>query len=128
MTAPPEKLADRPATPADESEAADTADAADTAPGREGESRSDELVSELLRRVRLSGERIVAHAPPRTFSIGFAGTGSLHFIEEGRLTLQIDAGPQVEHVGRGDVILLPRGDAHHLGDAGGHAAGEQAQA
>lgn len=93
MTAPPGNLANRPATPAD-------------------------LLSELLRSVRLSGERIVAYAPPRTFSISFADIGSLHIIEEGELVLRIDGDARVERVSRGDVILLPRGDPHHISDAG----------
>jgi AraC-like DNA-binding protein len=95
MTAPPEHLADRPAPP--------------------------DLLSELLRSVRLNGERIVAYAPSRTFSIGFAGIGSLHIVEAGELVLRIDGDAHVERASRGDVILLPRGDAHHIGDAGKHA-------
>lgn len=68
--------------------------------------------------MRLSGERIIAYAPPRFFSIGFADIGSLHMIEEGELALRIDGDPRVERVGRGDVVLFPRGDPHHIGDAG----------
>jgi len=93
MTASPGYFADRPAAPQD-------------------------LLSELLRTVRLGGERIDAYAPPRTFSIGFADIGSLHIIEAGELALRIDAQPHVEYVRSGDVVLLPRGDAHHLSDAG----------
>jgi AraC-like DNA-binding protein len=96
MTDPPGYLADRPATPAD-------------------------LLSGLLRSVRLSGERIVAYAPPSAFSIGFADTGCLHIIEEGELVLRIDPNPRVEHLSRGDVVLLPRGDPHYISDAGGRA-------
>ena len=92
MTASPGHFADRPAAPQD-------------------------LLSELLRSVRLSGERIDAYAPLRTFSIGFADIGSLHIIDEGELALRIDADPQVRYVGSGDVVLLPRGDAHQLSDA-----------
>ena len=92
MTASPGHFADRPAAPQD-------------------------LLSELLRSVRLSGERIDAYAPSRTFSIGFADIGSLHIIDEGELALRIDADPQVRYVGSGDVVLLPRGDAHQLSDA-----------
>ena len=75
------------------------------------------MLSELLRSVRLSGERIVAYAPPRTFSISFADIGTLHLIEEGELVLRIDGDPHAERVSRGDVILLPRGDPHHISDA-----------
>ena len=96
MTASPGHFADRPAAPQD-------------------------LLSELLRSVRLSGERIDAYAPQRTFSIGFADIGSLHIVEAGELALRIDADPQVTYVGSGDVLLLPRGDAHHLIDAGKRA-------
>jgi AraC-like DNA-binding protein len=75
------------------------------------------LLSELLRSVRLSGERTVAYAPPGSFLIGFADTGALHIIEQGELVLRIDGAPHVERVSRGDVILLPRGDPHHISDA-----------
>src|SRR5580693_6841788 len=101
MTDSPGYLADRPALE-------------EAALGLDAESQSHDLLSELLRSVRLSGERIVAYAPPRTFSTGFAGVGSLHIIEAGELVLRIDANRHVEHVSRGDVVLLPRGDPHHL--------------
>ena len=100
MTASPEQFADRPQTPAEQ---------------------PHDLLSELLRSVRLGGERIDAYAPPRIFSIGFADIGSLHIIEEGRLNLSIDADPQVYCVSAGDVVLLPRGDAHHVSDTGTRA-------
>lgn len=101
MTRPPGNLADRPALLA----------------GFDADSRSDDLLSELLRTVRLSGERVAEYVPPQEFSIGFAGVGSLHIIEEGELELRVDGHPQVEHVRRGDVVLLPRGDSHHVGHA-----------
>ncbi|WP_353962350.1 MULTISPECIES: AraC family transcriptional regulator [unclassified Streptomyces] len=80
-----------------------------------------DLLSELLRSARLSGERIVAYAPPRNFSIGFADIGSLHIIEAGELVLRVDGDPHVQHLSRGDVVLLPRGDTHHISDAGKRA-------
>ena len=92
MTAPPEDLADRPAMPND-------------------------LLSELLRSVRLSGERIVAYAPPRTFAVSLADLGTLHIIEAGELLLRLDGSPHRERVRSGDVILLPRGDPHLISDA-----------
>jgi AraC-like DNA-binding protein len=125
MTAPPGHLADRPATPDDllrsPQEFADPPALEHAEDGLDPDSQSYDLLSELLRSVRLSGERIVAYAPPRTFSIGFAGIGSLHIIEEGELVLRIDGDPHVEHVSRGDVVLLPRSDPHHISDAGKRA-------
>jgi AraC-like DNA-binding protein len=126
MTAPPEHLADRPATPADllrpPQEFADAPATEDATLGLDAYGQPHDLLSELLRSVRLSGERIVAYAPPRTFSIGFAGIGTLHIIEEGEPVLRIDGGARVDRVSRGDVILLPRGDPHHISDAGGNHA------
>ena len=125
MTAPPEYLADRPATPADllrpPREFADPPALEDAALGLDAYGQPYDLLSELLRSVRLSGERIVAYAPLRTFSVGFADVGSLHIIEEGELVLRIDGNPHVEHVSCGDVVLLPRGDPHHISDTGKRA-------
>ena len=79
MTAPPEHLADRPATPADllrpPREFADPPALEGTALGLDANGRPHDLLSQLLRSVRLSGERIVAYAPVRTFSIGFTDIG-----------------------------------------------------
>jgi AraC-like DNA-binding protein len=125
MTAPPGNLADRPAEAADlpqpPREFADPPALEDAALGLDADSQPHDLLSELLRSVRLNGERIVAYAPPGTFSVSFADIGSLHIIEEGELALRIDGDPHVERVSRGDVILLPRGDPHHISDAGKHA-------
>jgi AraC-like DNA-binding protein len=121
MTAPPEHLADRPATAADlprPSEAFAAAPALeDGALGLDAYGQPHDLLSELLRSVRLRGERIVAYAPLPTFSIGFADTGTLHIVEQGELVLRIDGDEHVERVSRGDVILLPRGDPHHVSNA-----------
>ncbi|HTU85750.1 MAG TPA: AraC family transcriptional regulator [Solirubrobacteraceae bacterium] len=81
-----------------------------------------DLLSELLRSVRLCGERIVAYAPPRGFSTGFTDIGTLHLIEAGELVLRVDGNSHVERVTRGDAILLPRGDPHEISDAGDGAA------
>src|SRR5580700_1078250 len=122
MTDSPGNLADRPAMPADAPRlpqgSADPPAPEDAALGLDADSQSHDLLSELLRRVRLSGERIVAYAPPRAFSVGFADVGSLHIIDAGELVLRIDADSRAEHLRRGDVVLLPRGDPHHISDAG----------
>ena len=79
------------ATPADllrpPREFADPPALEDAALGLDAYGQPHDLLSELLRSVRLSGERIVAYAPLRTFSISFADIGTLHVIEQGELVL-----------------------------------------
>jgi AraC-like DNA-binding protein len=127
MPAPPENLADRPALSADllgpPREFADRP-ALDEAPlGPDANRQPPDLLSELLQSVRLSGERLVAYGPLRTFSVRFAGIGTLHIVEEGEVVLRIDGVPNVERASHGDVILLPRGDRHQIGDTGERAHG-----
>ena len=107
MTVSPENLADRPAP-------AEAASGPEAEPEAEGPSH--DLLSELLRSVRLSGERIIAYAPPPAFSTGFTGVGCLHIVEEGELDVRIDADPRPLRASRGDAVLIPRGDPHHLAD------------
>jgi Cupin len=125
MPAPPENLADRPAPPAGlprpPREFADHPAPQDAAADPGGNSRPRDLLPELPRSVRLRGERVVAHGPLRTFSAGFAGIGALHIVDEGEVVLRIDGVPHVERASHGDVILLPRGDPHHISDAGEQA-------
>ena len=125
MPAPPENLADRPVPPSSLLRSprvfADHPALEDATLGLDVHGRPHDLLSELLRSVRLSGERIVAYAPLRTFSIGFADLSTLHIIEEGELVLRIYGDPHVEHVSCGEVVLLPRGDTHHISDAGDRA-------
>jgi AraC-like DNA-binding protein len=122
MTVPPGNLADRPAAPAElirtPGEFADPPATQDAALGLGLAGEPHDLLSELLRSVRLGGERIVAYAPRPAFSVGFADIGALHIIEEGELALRLDGDPRVVPVRPGDVALLPRGDRHQLSDAG----------
>ncbi|WP_253883566.1 AraC family transcriptional regulator [Actinomadura rupiterrae] len=104
MTAPPENLADRPGV-----------QGLTEPPTLEGLDQPHDLLSELLRSVRLSGERIVAHAASPGSSLGFADVGCLHIVEEGGIVLRIDGDTQVRHLSRGDFVLLPRGDRHWVG-------------
>jgi AraC-like DNA-binding protein len=73
-----------------------------------------DLLSELLASVHLRGERIAEYTPHGAFSIMFAGSGTLHIIESGELEIGLDGDERSERLRRGDVILLPRGDAHHM--------------
>jgi AraC-like DNA-binding protein len=125
MPAPPENLADRPTPSAGlllpPGEVADHLALADAALGPDANPQPRDLLSELLRSVRLTGERILAYGPLRTFSVGLAGIGTLHIVDEGEVVLRVDGVPHAERASRGDVILLPRGDPHHISDAGEQA-------
>ncbi len=136
MMDPPESLADRPirnpgatlGIASSSALACDTElrvlDIATVNPARDGfglvsgDGQRD-LLSDLLANVRLNGDRIIAYAPSAGFSIGFDGTGALHIIEDGELELMLPLDEHVERLRRGDVVLLPRGDRHHVRDAGG---------
>src|SRR4051794_9495247 len=102
MTDPPEKVAHRPLFA-----------------GSELRSQPYDLLSELLRIVRLTGESIAAYAPVRAATVSFPPSGAVHLVDEGGLTLRVDGQPHAEHLGRGDIVLLPRGDPHRMSDAGG---------
>ncbi|MCD9880185.1 AraC family transcriptional regulator [Streptomyces guryensis] len=125
MIVPPVDFADRPASQVDllrpQHGVADPPGLEDAALGLDVNGQPYDLLSELLRTVRLSGERIAAYGPLRTFSVGFSGTGTLHIVDEGEVLLRIDGAPHVERASHGDVILLPRGDPHRISDAGERA-------
>lgn len=125
MIVPPGDFADRPASPVDvlrpSHEFADPPAFEDAALGPDANGQPDDLLSELLRSVRLSGERIAAYGPLRTFSVGLSGMGTLHIVDEGEVMLRIDGTSHVERASHGDVILFPRGDPHHISDASEHA-------
>jgi AraC-like DNA-binding protein len=122
MTAPPAEFANRPSLSGELRESpqgfAKPPTRAVPAPALDVDQPHD-LLSELLRTVRLSGERIVegAAAPPN-FSMGFTGVGNLLFIDAGELALRIDGDPHIHLLRRGEIVLLPRGDAHEISDAG----------
>ncbi|NUR31908.1 MAG: AraC family transcriptional regulator [Catenulispora sp.] len=111
MTAPPRDFADRPAAPAPE----------DGGLPPDADGPPHDLLSELLRSVRLSGDRILSYLPQNPFSVSFADQGCLHVIEAGGVTLRIDGDPQVRHLARGDFVLLPRGDRHSISSVEGSA-------
>ena len=118
MTVPPADLADRPAPRVELLEAppefADRPEVVDAPPVQ-----PYDLLSELLRSVRLTGERMAAYGPGAAGPVVFCGTAALHVVDDGELLLSIDDGGTAERARGGDVILLPRGDRHALSDAAG---------
>jgi AraC-like DNA-binding protein len=108
MSDPPGYFADRPSI-------------ADAASDRIEFERDLDLLSQLLDGVHLRGERIVEYAPQAPFTVEFTTTGTLHIIEQGELHLTFDGDRNVARVGRGDVVLLPRGDRHGIGSVQGPA-------
>lgn len=108
MTDSPRSVPERPATD-------------DARSGRIASERDLDLLSELLGTVHLHGERIAKYAPRAPFSIDFATTGTLHIIEQGEVQLSLDGDRNVTRIGRGDVVLLPRGDRHEISGVRGPA-------
>jgi AraC-like DNA-binding protein len=102
MTDPPESFADRPG-----SGGLSVPDA--------GGSHGPDLLSGLLRNVRLRGEEIFCCAPVAPFAISFDHPGgTIHMVNEGKFELQLEGTTHVYRYERGDVILLPAGGTHEV--------------
>ena len=77
---------------------------------------SPDLISELLRGMRLSGvkyRRIEASAP---FGVAFhqaAGKAQFHFVSHGTALLRMESGATFPLNG-GDALFIPKGNAHAL--------------
>ena len=78
--------------------------------------QSPDLISELLRGMRLSGvkyRRIEASAP---FGVAFhqaAGRAQFHFVSHGSALLRMESGATFELSG-GDALFIPGGNSHAL--------------
>jgi AraC-like DNA-binding protein len=78
-----------------------------------GAAHESDLLSGLLRSVRLRGEEIFCCAPVAPFAISLEHAGgTIHILNEGKFELQLDGQPQSLQYKQGDVILLPAGGAH----------------
>jgi AraC-like DNA-binding protein len=98
MTDPPESFADRP-------EGSGSPDQDATGQG--------DLLSGLLRSIRLRGEQIFCCALTDPFAISFNhGGGTIHILNEGKFELQLDGERNTHRYQKGDVVLLPAGGAH----------------
>jgi AraC-like DNA-binding protein len=99
MTNPPESFADHP----------DWRDP----PDADREAAGEDLLSGLLRSIRLRGEQIFCCAPAAPFAISFDHSGgTIHIVNEGKFELQLDGERNTRRYEAGDVILLPAGAAH----------------
>ena len=99
MTNTPEFFADRPE--------------AGTAPSVPDGAQARDLLSALLRTVRLRGEQIFCCQPRSPFAISFDHPGgTIHIIQEGQFELELEAQRTAHRYERGDVILLPAGHPH----------------
>ena len=100
MTETPESFADRP----------------DDSPGRVTDrDQHHDVLSELLRMVRLRGERIFCCAPRSPFAILFDHPGgTLHIVQRGEVELELEGEHSKRRYGRGDVLLLPVDQRHAL--------------
>ena len=100
MTKSPESFADRPDEP--------------PAPVLDGVQPHD-VLSELLRTVRLRGEQIFCCTFRSPFAISFDDPGgTLHIVQRGEFDLELEGERGRRRYGRGDVLLLPAGQRHTL--------------
>jgi AraC-like DNA-binding protein len=100
MTESPESFADRP----DDS----------ATPVTDGVQPHD-VLSELLRMVRLRGERIFCCTPRSPFAILFEHPGgTLHIVQQGELELELEGERSNRRYGPGDVVMLPAAQRHTL--------------
>jgi len=100
MTEAPDFFADRPGQ------------AGQPAPDGDEAARPD-LLSGMLRNVRLRGEDIYCCAPATPFAISFGHPGgTLHIVSDGQFELELDGHPHAHRYERGDVILLPATGPH----------------
>jgi AraC-like DNA-binding protein len=74
---------------------------------------ANDLLSGLVRSVRLRGEEIFCCAPAAPFAISVNNArGTIHILNEGKFELQLDGQRNTHSYVEGDVILLPAGTAH----------------
>jgi AraC-like DNA-binding protein len=102
MTKSPKYFADRPTE-------------GDLLPPSLGTRQPRDLLSVLLRAVRLRGDQIFCCAPAPPFAISFDHPGgTLHIVGQGELELELDGRADTHHYRRGDVVMLPAGRAHTI--------------
>jgi AraC-like DNA-binding protein len=76
-----------------------------------------DLLSGMLRNVRLRGEEIFCCAPVAPFAIAFGRPGgTIHIINDGSVELHLDGQRHSKRYERGDVILLPSVLPHEMRD------------
>jgi AraC-like DNA-binding protein len=81
--------------------------------------QSPDVLSVLLRAVRLRGEEVYCCAPEPPFAILFDHPGgTLHLVAQGELELDLEDGSASCRYERGDVILLPAGRPHTIRQGG----------
>ena len=74
---------------------------------------SRDVLSAVLRTVRLRGEEVFPCAPASPFAISFDHPGgTIHVVSQGELELQLDGEPMTHHYRQGDVFMLPVGRPH----------------
>lgn len=96
MTESPKNFADRP------SEAK-----IDPAVVNSGDEQSGDVLSMMLRSVRLHGDEVFCCAPASPFAISFDQSGgSLHIVNEGAFELQLEGQSETYRCKRGDVVMV----------------------
>lgn len=86
-----------------------------TAPQEATGERKPDVLSVLLRAVRLRGEEVFCCEPASPFAISFDHPGgTLHIVSQGDLELELEEGSETRRYKRGDVVMLPAGQPHTI--------------
>jgi AraC-like DNA-binding protein len=77
--------------------------------------QAPDVLSVLLRAVRLRGEELFCVTPPSPFAVSFDHPGgTIHMVGQGELELELDEETSARRYQRGDVFMLPAGRRHTI--------------
>jgi AraC-like DNA-binding protein len=83
-----------------------------------------DLTSELVQPFRIESSVLCRSvmSPPWGFGVAARDAGSFHLVLAGEGWLEVEEAEGATHLRSGDLVLLPRGNAHRVKDAPGSAA------
>jgi hypothetical protein len=106
MIKPPKNFADRPDWQSGSSE-----------PVERDNEQAPDVLSVLLRAVRLPGEELFCVTPASPLAVSFNHPGgTIHMVGQGDLELELEEESDTRRYQRGDVFMLPTGRRHTIRD------------
>jgi AraC-like DNA-binding protein len=85
---------------------------------RDQRARAPDPLSDVLDMLQLRGDVYARTEAASPWAIAFPrGEARFHFVERGAVWIRVEGVSQAVRVGEGDLVVLPHGEAHALGDA-----------